>query len=203
MLFVITGPSGCGKSTLVKQVLAEVEGVDFSISHTTRKKRDSEKEGKDYYFITKEEFKEMIKLDKLAEWAVVHGHYYGTSRKEIEKKGAEKDLLLDIDVQGAQQIKARFKKAIFVFVLPPGFQELKERLKKRGDESDEVIRGRLEEARREIRSYPEFDYVIINDKLDKAVKDLASIVVSARCRLASLQKEIMPILRSFSPDERG
>lgn len=201
MLFVITGPSGCGKSTLVKQVLTEVEGVDFSISHTTRKKRDAEKEGKDYYFITKEEFKEMIKMDKLAEWAVVHGHYYGTSRKEIEKKGAEKDLLLDIDVQGAQQIKARFKKAIFVFVLPPGFQELKERLKKRGDESDEMIRGRLEEARREIRSYPEFDYVIINDKLDKAVKDLASIVVSARCRLASLQKEIMPILRSFSPDE--
>lgn len=201
MLFVITGPSGCGKSTLVKKVLGEVEGADFSVSHTTRKKRDSEKEGKDYYFITQEDFKEMIKRDRLAEWAVVHGHYYGTSRREIEKKGADKDLLLDIDVQGAQQIKARFKKAIFVFILPPGFQELKLRLKKRGDESDDLIRKRLEVAKKEIRSYPEFDYIIINDKLDKAVKDLAAIVVSARCRLGSLQKEIMPILRSFSPDE--
>jgi len=112
MLFVITGPSGCGKSTLVKRVLTQVDSVDFSVSYTTRKKRTSEQEGKDYYFISKEEFKNMIKMDKLAEWAVVHGHYYGTSRREIEKKGAEKDLLLDIDVQGAQQIKARYKKAI-------------------------------------------------------------------------------------------
>jgi len=201
MLFVITGPSGCGKSTLVKRVLEEVEDVDFSVSHTTRKKRDSEKEGKDYYFIAQEEFKKMIKMDKLAEWAVVHGHCYGTSRREIEKKGAEKDILLDIDVQGAQQIKARFKKAIFVFILPPGFQELKLRLKKRGDESEAMIRKRLEVARKEIRSYPEFDYIIINDKLDKAVEDLAAVIISARCRLESLQREIMPILRSFSPDE--
>lgn len=201
MLFVITGPSGCGKSTLVKRVLTEVDSVDFSVSYTTRKKRTSEQEGKDYYFISKEEFKNMIKMDKLAEWAVVHGHYYGTSRREIEKKGAEKDLLLDIDVQGAQQIKARYKKAIFVFILPPGFQELKERLTKRDNEAADVIQRRLEVARKEIRYYPEFDYIVINDKLDKAVKELASIILSARCRLEPRKKDIMPILRSFSPNE--
>lgn len=203
MLFVITGPSGCGKSTLVKRVLTEVDSVDFSVSYTTRKKRTSEQEGKDYYFISKEEFKNMIKMDKLAEWAVVHGHYYGTSRREMEKKGAEKDLLLDIDVQGAQQIKARYKKAIFVFILPPGFQELKERLTKRDNEAADVIRRRLEVARKEIRYYPEFDYIVINDKLDKAVKELASIILSARCRLEPRKKDIMPILRSFSSNESG
>ncbi len=141
-------------------------------------------------------------MDKLVEWAVVHGHYYGTSRREIEKKGAEKDLLLDIDVQGAQQIKARFKKAIFIFILPPGFQELKERLEKRGDEGADVIRRRLEVARKEIRHYPDFEYIIINDKLDKAVKELASIILSARCRLEPRKKDIIPILRSFSSNER-
>lgn len=203
MLFVITGPSGCGKSTLVRSVLKEVENVVFSVSYTTRKKRESEQEGKDYYFISKEKFQQMIKRDELAEWAVVHGYYYGTSRREIEKKGGEKDLLLDIDVQGAQQIKARFKKAIFIFILPPLFHELKERLERRADEARHVIERRLEMAKREIRHYPEFDYIIINDKLDKAVKELACIILGTRCRFESCKKEILPIIRSFSPDERG
>ncbi len=105
MLFVITGPSGCGKTTLVRQVMGNVKDVQFSVSHTTRKKRNSEKEGRDYYFVAKSEFEQMIKEEKLAEWTVIHGNHYGTSKKEIEKKGTRGDLLLDIDIQDTEQIK--------------------------------------------------------------------------------------------------
>lgn len=201
MLYVITGPSGCGKSTLVKSILGEVENVEFSVSYTTRKKRDSEQEGQDYFFISKAEFEQKIEMGKLAEWAVVHGHYYGTSKGEIEKKGSKKDLLLDIDVQGAQQIKTKVKKAVFIFILPPLFQELKTRLEKRGEESTDLIERRLEIAKKEIRFYHEFDYIVINDKLDKARKELTSIILATRCRLDSRKKEIMPILRSFFENE--
>ena len=201
MLYVITGPSGCGKSTLVKSILGEVENVEFSVSYTTRKKRDSEQEGQDYFFISKAEFEQKIEMGKLAEWAVVHGHYYGTSKGEIEKKGSKKDLLLDIDVQGAQQIKIKVKKAVFIFILPPLFQELKTRLEKRGEEATDLIERRLEIAKKEIRFYHEFDYIVINDKLDKARKELTSIILATRCRLDSRKKEIMPILRSFFENE--
>lgn len=201
MLYVITGPSGCGKSTLVKSILGEVENVEFSVSYTTRKKRDSEQEGQDYFFISKAEFEQKIEMGKLAEWAVVHGHYYGTSKGEIEKKGSKKDLLLDIDVQGAQQIKTKVKKAVFIFIVPPLFQELKTRLEKRDEEAADLIERRLEIAKKEIRFYPEFDYIVINDKLDKARKELTSIILATRCRLDSRKKEIMPILRSFFENE--
>jgi len=200
MIFVITGPSGCGKSTLVNRVLADVRDIQFSVSHTTRKKRDSEEEGKDYYFISKAEFEQMIKEEKLAEWAVVHGGYYGTSRKEIEKKGAQGDLILNVDVQGAQQMMERFKKAIFIFVVPPSFQELEKRLKKRGDESPGSIKKRLEAAKKEIRHYPQFDYIVINDQLDGAAMELKSIILSTRCSLEFRKKELVPILQSFSED---
>jgi len=200
MLFVITGASGCGKTTLVRLVLKKVKDVQFSVSHTTRKKRNTEKEGRDYYFVSRSEFEQMIKDEKLAEWAVIHGNYYGTSRREIEKKGAKGDLLLDIDVQGAQQMKSRLKRDIFIFILPPVFEELKRRLEERGQEDLASIEKRLEIARKDIRFYPQFDYIIINDKLDKASKELEAIILSTRCRLDSQKKEIMPILRSFSRD---
>jgi len=198
MLFVISGPSGCGKTTLVKRALKKSKNLQFSVSHTTRKKRDSEVEGKDYYFVAQKEFEQMVEGDKLAEWAVVHGHYYGTSKREIEKKGAKGDILLDIDVQGAARIKAKFKKAIFIFIVPPLFQDLKKRLEKRGGESPEAIQTRLEVAKKEIRHYPLFDYIIINDQLEKAVRELESIILSERCRLDSRKKEITPILQSFT-----
>jgi len=200
MIFVITGPSGCGKSTLVNRVLRDVEDIQFSVSHTTRKKRDPEEEGKDYCFISKAEFEQMIGEDKLAEWAIVHGYYYGTSRKEIEKKGAQGDLILNIDVQGAQQMMEKSKKAIFIFVVPPSFQELERRLKKRGDESPDSIKRRLEAAKKEIRHYPRFDYIVINDQLDDAAVELKSIILSTRCSLEFRKKELVPILRSFSED---
>lgn len=174
--------------------------IQFSVSHTTRKKRDSEEEGRDYYFVSKSEFTEMVKEEKFAEWAVVHGHHYGTTKREIEKKRVLGDLLLDIDVQGAQQVKPKFKKAMFIFILPPLFEELKKRLRERGQESADSIQKRLDVARKEIKSYSQFDYIIINDDLEKAVHELEAIILSARSRFESRKKEIIPILRSFSED---
>jgi len=201
MLFVITGPSGCGKSTMVRKVQKKMKNVQFSVSHTTRKKRKSEKEGRDYYYVSTPEFEQMIKEEKLAEWVFLHDNYYGTSKREIDKKGARGDLLLDIDVYGAQQIKPRLMKAVFIFILPPLFEDLKIRLEERGQDSAESINKRLEVARREIRSYPQFDYIIINNQLEKAVQELEAIILSEGCRLDSRKKEIIPILRSFSEDQ--
>ncbi|MFQ6037806.1 MAG: guanylate kinase [Candidatus Aminicenantales bacterium] len=200
MIFVITGPSGCGKSTLVHRILKELDNVAFSISHTTRERRPSEEDGRDYYFVGEAEFKSMIEKKKFVEWAVVHGNYYGTSRRELEKKAGRGDLLLDIDVQGAQQVKNTIKKAVFVFVLPPSFEELKRRLENRGQESPEAIKMRLEVARKEIRHYAQFDYVIVNDSLEKAAEELKAIILCQRCRIESQKKEILPILRSFTAE---
>jgi guanylate kinase len=201
MIFVITGPSGCGKTTLIKRLLKRMKDVQFSVSHTTRPKRDSEREGRDYYFVSKPEFEKMIKGDKLLEWAEIHGNYYGTSRREVGMKSSKGDLILDIDVHGARNIKSKLKKAVFIFVLPPSFHELRRRLEDRGDERADAIKKRLELARKEIRSYPMFNYIIINDKLDHALKELEAIILSSRCCLNCRRKEIMPILRSFSEEE--
>lgn len=198
MIFIISGPSGCGKSTLVKHVLKDHSGIGFSVSHTTRNRRENEVDGKDYYFVSTETFEQMIQDNMFAEWAKVHGNLYGTSKKELEKKDANQDILLDIDVQGAEQIREKIKKGIFVFILPPSYTELKKRLEERGQESAESIRIRLDMARKEIRSYTKFDYIIINEKLDEAVEQLGAIVLSLRCRLEKRQKTIIPILRSFS-----
>jgi len=198
MLYVVSGPSGCGKSTLVRMVMRKVKSLEFSVSHTTRNKRQTEKEGEDYYFVSKDEFQELIDGNLFTEWAVVHGHFYGTLRREIERKAVQQSLLLDIDVQGAQQVKEKHKKAIFIFVLPPRYQELKKRLENRGQDSAQTIKTRLEMAKKEIRSYPMFDYIIINDKLEDAAEELKSIVISQRCLLDVRQKEIVPILQSFS-----
>jgi guanylate kinase len=200
MIFVITGTSGCGKTSLARHVLGNLKDVQFAVSHTTREMRSSEKKGRDYYFVSESEFKQMIKEEKFVEWAIVHGNYYGTSRKEIEKR-ALGDLLLDIDVQGAQQVKSRIKKAVFIFILPPSFKELQRRIKGRGQDNADSIKTRLDVACKEIRAYPEFDYIIINDHLDKAVKDLESIIISTRCKLELNKKEIAAVVRSFSEDE--
>jgi guanylate kinase len=202
MLFVISGPSGCGKSTLVHHVLTVLPRLAFSVSHTTRLRRESEEEGEDYYFVDKEEFDSMIAESRLAEWAIVHGNYYGTSKRELERRGStDTDVILDIDVQGARQIREKYKKGLFTFVLPPSFSELKERLLKRGQDAPEVISQRLATARKEIRAYPQFDYIIINDKLETAQQELEAIIVSERCRLQKRQKGIIPVLRSFAEPE--
>lgn len=198
MLIVITGPSGSGKSTLAKRMVGEIENVEFSISHTTRQKRDAEIEGKDYHFVSEEKFKRMIQEKKLVEWAVVHGNYYGTSKNGLARVSKKVDLLLDIDVQGAGQIREKHMKSVFVFILPPLFPVLQKRLEMRGQDSLPAIQKRLEVAREEIKHYREFDYVVINDELDKAAEELKSVILSRRCLRENREKEIIPILRSFA-----
>lgn len=197
MLFVVTGPSGSGKSTIVHHVLSDLRNVQFSVSHTTRPKRNSEEDGREYYFVSRKEFERMIVRKKFVEWAVVHGQHYGTSKREVEQKAKAGDLVLDIDVQGAAEIRKKYKKAVFVFVLPPRFQELKRRLEERGEDSPAVIRRRLQDARREIREYVHFDYIVVNDQLDRAVLELESIMLSTRCRLQVRKKDIQTIVQSF------
>jgi guanylate kinase len=198
MLIVITGPSGCGKSTLANLMLEQLENVTFSVSYTTRKKRDTETDGEDYHFVSTETFKRMIQDDEFSEYAIVHGSYYGTPRNALEGQSTDGDLLLDIDVQGAEQIRRKHEGAVFVFILPPVFPELRKRLEKRGQDKLSVIQKRLDTAREEIQRYREFDYVVINDELGNAAEELKSVILGQRCRREIREKEIMPILRSFA-----
>ncbi len=202
MVFVISGPSGCGKSTLIGRVLKELGDVRFSVSHTTRDKRKGETDGKEYRFISKKTFESMIREGMFAEWAVVHDHYYGTSRSEIETKGRDGDILLDIDVQGARQIRSGFgENAVFIFIMPPVFAELRRRLVERKTDDSKAIDRRLRNAREEIRAFREFDYVVINENLEKAVGDLISILRAAKCRADVRNETIFRILRSFEEKE--
>ena len=204
MIIVITGPSGCGKSTLAGRMLSEVENLEFSVSYTTREKRETERDGKDYYFVSEDEFKRMIQEGMFVEWAVVHGNYYGTSKEALVGKNAGGDLLLDIDVQGAKQVREKIEGAVLVFILPPLFPVLKKRLEQRAQDSPRVIAKRLEKAREEIEHYREFDYVVINDDLDLAAQELRSVIVGQRCRREVREKDILPILHSFiDGNERG
>jgi guanylate kinase len=179
-------------------MLEKLENLSFSVSYTTRKKRDTEIEGKDYHFVSTETFQKMIQDEKFVEWAVVHGSYYGTPKSVLEREVKDGDLLLDVDVQGADQIRKNHKEAVFVFILPPLFPELRKRLEKRGKDSESVIQKRLGVAREEIQRYQEFDFVVINDELTKAVEELKSVILSQRCRRDIREEEIMPILQSFA-----
>jgi guanylate kinase len=197
MLYVVSGPSGSGKSTLCKMALSKIENLSFSISHTTRPRRKSELHGRDYYFISEQQFKKMIDNKDFIEWAIVHGNYYGTSKKEIEEKASKGDVLLDIDVQGAIQVRSKFKNAIFIFIMPPSYNVLKRRIINRGNEKLSSIEKRLTIAREEIKYYKDYDYLIINDELDKAVKELVSIIISQRCAQRKNSKEMEKIIATF------
>lgn len=197
MLYVISGPSGCGKSTLIRRLLNEMKAVHFSVSHTTRPKRSMELFGKDYTFVSSEEFQRMAREGAFLEWAVVHGHQYGTSHKEIEAKLKQGDLILDIDVQGARQVKAKYPQGIFIFVLPSRLEELRRRLEIRGENSPESIRERLATAKGEVEAYAEFDYIVINDLLEKATQELRAIILCGKCRREARLEEIDSILNSY------
>jgi guanylate kinase len=197
MLYVISGPSGCGKSTLIRRLLKEMKTVHFSVSHTTRPKRSMELLGKDYYFVSSEEFQQMVQEGAFLEWAVVDGHHYGTSHQEIEAKLQQGDLMLDIDVQGARQVKAKYPQGIFIFVLPSRLEELRRRLEIRGENSPESIRERLATAKGEVEAYAEFDYIVVNDLLEKASQELRSIVVCGKCRREARLEEMASILLSY------
>ena len=197
MLFVISGPSGCGKSTLIKEVRRKTAGLGFSVSHTTRTPRPSEKDGVDYHFIPVAKFERMARAGKFLEWARVHGHFYGTSRAEVERRRPEPDVVLDIDVQGARQVRRKLPEACFVFIMPPDAGELRRRLKKRGEDAPEALERRLRNARAEVRAYAEFDYVVINDDLREAAEELRAVIAAARFRPAVRAGALRPILKSF------
>ncbi|MEN6561859.1 MAG: guanylate kinase [Acidobacteriota bacterium] len=198
MVFVITGPSGCGKSTLIKRVRRALGGLEFSVSHTTRPRRPSEKDGLDYHFVSELVFERMVREKRFLEHARVHGNLYGTARAEVETKGRRGDIILDIDVQGARQVRARVEGAVLVFIMPPVASELRRRLMARGEDSREAVERRLRNARAEVRAYAEFDYVVVNDDLARAVADLKTIIGAARHRPEAMSGRLRPILRSFA-----
>jgi guanylate kinase len=182
-LIVISGPSGCGKSTLIRRLLKTHRELLFSTSHTTRPRRGREVEARDYYFVSPEQFLEMKDNDEFVEWAEVYGNYYGTSHREIETKlrqGRNRSLVLDLDVQGAGNIKKIYPDALFVFVVPPSMEELERRLVGREKTMDLHVQKRLEIARQELKEYPLYDYVIINKKLETAFYILNAIYTAHR-----------------------
>ena len=179
-LFVLSGPSGVGKSSLRENVRKKLPRLAYSISHTTRPPRHGEREGRDYHFVSEETFLTMRQGGSFVEWAFVHGNYYGTSadQLELQRRRAE-DVLLEIDVQGARQVKMRFPHACFIFVLPPDRETLKERLLKRGTEEGEDLETRLENAMGELLEASWYDYLVVNDDLDEAVEALKTIILAA------------------------
>ena len=183
-LYVVAAPSGAGKTTLVRLLLEQEPAVHLSISFTTRAPRSGEENGREYHFVAVDRFKSMISAGDFLEWAEVHGNYYGTSQKWIaDQLAAGHDVLLEIDWQGAQQVRAVFPQAIGVFILPPSMEELTRRLTGRGTDSPEVITRRLAAAQAEMRHVDEFDYVIINDSLEQALDDLRAVVRASRLNL--------------------
>lgn len=183
-LFVISAPSGTGKTTILKRIISELQNVVFSISHTTREPRSGEKEGVDYFFVSRQSFETIKQRGDFLEWAEVHGNLYGTSSHAVHELTAQgKDIILDIDVQGARQVMEKEgNAAIFVFISPPSLHELERRLAKRGTESDSVIATRLKNAHTEMKSQDLYEYVIVNDQLDQAVEVLKSIIIAERSK---------------------
>ena len=197
-VFIISAPSGSGKSTLVHRLLETVSHLAFSISYATRPPRPSETNGVDYVFITREEFENRLARGEFLEYAEVFGNYYGTNRESFERAIQEGcDLVLDIDVQGARQLKVAIPEAISVFVLPPSRDVLEQRLRARSQDSEEVIQRRLEGAAAEVRNYTQYDYVLINREIEESSARLASIVKAERLRKARMEEEVRPILESF------
>ena len=181
-LFVITGPSGAGKGTVLKQVIQSLEGLYFSVSATTRKPREGEVDGVHYHFLTKERFEELIEKDRFLEYARYAENYYGTPLDPVEEHLEQgRDVILEIELQGALQVKKRLPKAVLVFIAPPSFEELENRLRGRGTETEEVIRKRLAIARQECANMDEFRFIVVNDKVEDAADRLRAIILSCRC----------------------
>ncbi|MDH4480546.1 MAG: guanylate kinase [Rhodoferax sp.] len=201
-LFVVAAPSGAGKSSLVNALLELDSHVQPSVSHTTRAPRGQEKHGREYFFVSEQEFDAMVAADAFVEWAHVHNHRYGTSKKAIEDRMAQgADVILEIDFQGAIQIKQTFSNAVCIFILPPSWEELRARLERRGEDSPETIELRMKNAALEVAQAQKFDFVIINELFDRALFDLKAIVHSqrlkfvaqARARAATFQALNIPL----------
>jgi guanylate kinase len=195
LLIVISGPSGVGKGTIIDALVKDLPHLSFSVSATTRPPRQNEQNGVEYFFLSREMFENWIRENRFIEWAKVHGEYYGTPRAPIlEKLNAGQDVVLDIDVQGSLQIKKHFPDGVFIFVVPPSFEELKKRLEARNTETQELMQHRLEDAKEELRHMGEYDYLVTNNNLEEAVADIKAIIRAEKCRLKRRLKEIQNAL---------
>ena len=192
LLIVVSAPSGAGKTTLCKEISRVLPNLQHSISYTTRKPRPNETDGVHYFFVTQEKFNKMIKDKEFAEWAVVHGNLYGTSKKQLSEMMDEGiDVILDIDSQGAMQIKENWGNGVFIYILPPSFDDLRRRLTERNSDATNEIKKRLENAKKEIPYYKRYNYVIINDKFEKALEDLKSIITSERLKIDKFNTDMI------------
>ena len=197
-VFIISAPSGSGKSTLVSRLMAHVPGLMFSISYTTRKPRGTEVDGQNYHYVARADFEAMIANGEFLEWAEVFGNYYGTHRAVLEEARARgQDLVLDIDVQGARQLQCRIPEVVTIFILPPSRGILEQRLRARGEDREEVIQRRLQDAAGEIGNYRAYDYVVINRDLNESDDTLCAIVYAERARRTRIEDQIGPILETF------
>ncbi len=189
-IFILSGPSGSGKSTLIKLLTQKYDCLNFSVSHTTRKKREGETESVEYYFVSHDKFSGMIKKGKFAEWAEVHGELYGTSFDEINSKsGGEKILILDIDVQGAEIIKSKFPYSLLVFIMPPGLGELKNRIVKREKELTSDFIKRIKRAEEEIKKSDFYDHIVVNDNLELSFAEFENIFLKYKEKVLNNKKE--------------
>ncbi|HUJ16403.1 MAG TPA: guanylate kinase [Nitrospirota bacterium] len=184
LLFVVSAPSGAGKTSLCRALTVKLENLRHSISYTTRNPRPGEIDGRDYYFVTPDRFRQMVQAGDFAEWAEVHSHLYGTSRRVLDGMRAEGiDVILDIDTQGAKQIRDKYEgRAVFVFIMPPSLEILEERLRNRRSDHEDEIRKRMRRAKDEMRDYTLYDYVIVNRDFDRALLEIRSVITAERCR---------------------
>lgn len=200
-LFVLSAPSGTGKTTIIRKLLKKLDKLYFSVSYTTREMRKGELEGKDYYFTSEKKFKEMIRKGEFVEWAKVHNHFYGTSKKEILSKiNKGIDVLLDIDTKGSIQIKKTFPKSIHIFIIPPSYKELERRLRGRGDLKEKDILIRLKNAKKEILKWKDYDYIIVNEELENSLNLLTSIINSVKQKTENQKEKIKSIILSFKKE---
>jgi guanylate kinase len=199
---VVSAPSGAGKTTILSRVLRELPGIRFSVSHTTRPPRPGEAGGVDYHFVDEAEFARLEQQGTFLESASVYGHRYGTSRREHELAQQEGvDLLLDLDVQGAAQVRAKIPDAVSIFILPPSYQDLEQRLRGRRQDGEESIKRRLREAGQELGHYGAYDYALVNDDLDRSVEELISVIRAARSRVSRRADEAREILKTFESNK--
>ena len=186
-IFVLTGPSGVGKGTVVERLLKKIDNIYLSVSATTREKRSTEQEGINYFYKSKEEFEKMIKSDEFLEWAEFAGDYYGSPKFSINNYlSCSKDVLLEIEIQGAKVVKQKSPDSILIFLAPPSFEELEERLIKRQTESIEKVKVRLKKAKEEMKETGMFNYMVVNDNLDEAVENVVGIIRAERCRIRNV-----------------
>ena len=201
-LFVVSSPSGGGKGTIIRHVLDVVENLSYSVSFTTRAPRQTEVNGREYFFVSRETFDEMVLAGEFLEWACVHGNYYGTAKRQVvQETAAGVDIVLEVDVQGAASVRQLLLDSVSVFILPPSYEVLKGRLIARGTDTPEELEVRLRNAPQELRQYSAFDYVIINDEVDRAAAQLASIIYAERARCVRQENLVREVIEKFKPAE--